>query len=100
MNRTHVQAYYANNKDTVYFRKAVKRCREHGTMPQIQAAVQHKLPLTALLVAFGDWASRCGDPMRVASQQRKLATLRTHLGGQSIQFPTTPGSRVQREIRL
>ena len=53
MNRTHVQAYYANNKDTVYFRKAMKRCREHGTMPQIQAAVQHKLPLTALLVAFG-----------------------------------------------
>ena len=79
-NAQSVKRYYENNKDVVFFRKAMKRCRESGSVPTVKSILKHNVPLVALLVAFGDWAASTGDEELVKMQLRKLRLVRRKLG--------------------
>jgi hypothetical protein len=78
-NAESVRGYYARNKQTVLFRKAVKRCRATGAIPTYQSMKQNKIPLTALLVAFADWAGGTGNMSQIRRQYAKLRRLRAEL---------------------
>lgn len=71
-NKDNVRTYYARNKKVVAFRKAMKRCRECGSVPTLRSMLENDIPLTALLVAFGDWAGNTGDQHKIHRQHRKL----------------------------
>ena len=75
-----MHAYYKRNKKLVLFRKAMKRCREHGAVPNLQSMRQYDIPLTALLVAFADWAGSVGNESKIKKQYTKLTRLRIELG--------------------
>ena len=79
-NAENVRAYYERNKKVVLFRKAMKRCREYGAVPNLQSMRDYEIPLTALLVAFADWAGSNGDQRKIKKQHCKLTRLRAELG--------------------
>ena len=79
-NAQNVRAYYERNKKLVLFRKAMKRCREYGAIPNVKSMREYEIPLTALLVAFAEWAGSTGDQRKIKKQHAKLARLRVELG--------------------
>ena len=79
-NAQNVRAYYERNKKVVLFRKAMKRCREHGAVPNLHSMREYEIPLTALLVAFAEWAGSNGDQSKIKKQHCKLTRLRVELG--------------------
>ena len=79
-NAENVRAYYERNKKLVLFRKAMKRCREHGAVPNLHSMREYDIPLTALLVAFADWAGSVGNERKIKKQHLKLTRLRAELG--------------------
>jgi hypothetical protein len=78
-NKDHVQAYYHRNKALVAFRKTMARCRLDGSVPSHWSMLKHQIPLTALLVAFGDWAASTGDGLLVDHQSLTLSVMRKRL---------------------
>lgn len=74
-NRLSVQAYYARNKATILFRKAIKRCKRTGAVPNPASVLEHGFPVQAFFCAFADWAGSCGDAAKIAKQKRKLKKL-------------------------
>lgn len=79
-NAENVRAYYNRNKSVVLFRKTMKRCREKGSVPNLASVTKHEIPLTALLVAFAEWAGRTGNQRKIKKQHEKLTRLRVGLG--------------------
>ena len=79
MNTSSVRAYYKRNKGLVAFRKAMARCRSEGAIPHVHSMRVHKIPIDALLLAFGDWASRTGDSYLIKRQSMKMRKLRSQL---------------------
>ena len=79
-NAQNVHSYYERNKKLVHFRKAMKRCRECGAVPKVQSMRAYDIPLTALLVAFADWAGGAGSRSKVQQQHAKITQLRRDLG--------------------
>lgn len=79
VNSASVRAYYGRNKSLVAFRKAMARCRSEGAIPHIYSMRTHKIPISALLLAFGDWASRTGDSYLIKRQGVKIQKLRRQL---------------------
>jgi len=78
-NTESVRGYYARNKKVVLFRKAVKRCRASGAIPTCVSMKENEIPLTALLVAFADWAGGTGNLSQIRRQHAKLRRLRAEL---------------------
>lgn len=79
-NAENVRTYYGRNKNLVHFRKAMNRCRESGAVPNASTMRKYEIPLTALLVAFGEWAGTTWDVCRVQQQHCRLTQLRVELG--------------------
>jgi hypothetical protein len=79
-NAENVRAYYERNKKLVLFRKVMKRCREHGSVPNLQSMRDYDIPLTAILVAFADWAGSSHMHHKIKKQHQKLTQLRVALG--------------------
>ena len=79
-NAENVRAYYERHKSVVVFRKAMKRCRETGAVPNLRSMRRYDIPLTALLVAFAEWAGASGDTHTIKRQHLKLTRLRVELG--------------------
>ena len=79
-NADHVRTYYERNKNLVLFRKVMQRCRERGAVPNLQSMREYDIPLTALLVAFAEWAGKTGDNCKIKRQHVKLTRLRVDLG--------------------
>lgn len=79
-NAENVRTYYGRNKNLVHFRKAMNRCRESGAVPNASTMRKYEIPLTALLVAFGEWAGTTWDVSRVQQQHCRLTQLRVELG--------------------
>jgi hypothetical protein len=79
-NRETVALYYKRHKKLVIYRKVMKRCREHGAIPTLRSMRVNEIPLTALLVAFADWAGSTGNECKIKKQHKKLTILRTELG--------------------
>lgn len=98
-NKNHVHAYYARNQALVAFRKTMARCRLDGAVPSHRSMLKHQIPLTALLVAFGDWAASTGDGRLVDRQSHKLSVMRKRLAVGRELHPTlgyaTPNERKQ-----
>ena len=78
-NAQNVRAYYERNKSLVLFRKAMKRCREAGTVPTLETVRENDFPLQALFVAFAEWAGSTPCKLKVRKQHAKLLYLRTQL---------------------
>lgn len=70
------RGYYERHKKTVLFRKAIKRCRERGFIPTLESMRKNEIPVTALLVAFAEWAGRNGSNSKIKMQYRKIAQIR------------------------
>lgn len=79
-NAQNVRAYYERNKSVVLFRKAMKRCKEFGAVPNARSMRKYDIPLTALLCAFADWAGSTGNEVKIKKQHAKLTRLRAELG--------------------
>lgn len=79
-NSRNVRAYYERNKKAVLFRKAMQRCRETGAVPTTQSMRDYEIPLTALLVAFAEWAGRTNNVHKIKIQHGKITRLRVALG--------------------
>jgi hypothetical protein len=79
INSVSVRAYYGRNKSLVAFRKAMARCRSDGAVPHMYSMRMHEIPIDALLLAFGDWASRTGDSYIIKRQCVKMQKLRRQL---------------------
>lgn len=93
-NAANVRSYYERNKKIVLFRKAMKRCRDSGAVPTPNSMRANEIPLTALLVAFADWAGRAHNA-KIKEQHKKLVRLRSALGpDRKTEFTDpTPGER-------
>lgn len=74
-NRLSVQAYYARNKSTILYRKAIKRCKRSGAVPNPSSVFEHNFPVQAFFTAFAEWAGSCDDAAKIAKQKRKLKKL-------------------------
>mgnify|MGYP001181240116 CR=1 FL=1 len=78
-NADNVRSYYKRNKKLVLFRKAITRCRERGAIPSLKSMREYEIPLTALHVAFADWAGCVGNQSQIRRQYTKLAYLRCEI---------------------
>ena len=79
-NAENVRAYYERNKKLVLFRKTMRRCRDHGSVPSVRSCQAYDIPLTALLVAFAEWAGSTHDVRKIKKQHQKLTRVRAALG--------------------
>ena len=92
-NAENVRAYYERNKKVVLVRKAIKRCRERGAVPNVNSMRAYDISLTALMVAFAEWAiehiHKNGNhdllrlklcQLKVEKQSNKLQKMRVKLG--------------------
>jgi hypothetical protein len=79
-NAESVRTYYARHKKLVLFRKAMRRCRERGAVPKLTSMSAYEIPLTALFVAFAEWAGSTANQSRIRQQHLKLTRLREALG--------------------
>ena len=78
-NADYVKSYYTKNKHVILCRKKLTRCRLAGAIPTKYAMQTYDIPVTALLVSFGQWASACGDESLVQQQCASLRRLRKSL---------------------
>ena len=78
-NARDVRKYYQRNKQSVYLRKALKRCRETGAIPTVEAVLKHHLPMLPIWASFADWAGQTTNWRKRRVQHAKLKELYTSL---------------------
>lgn len=77
-NKERVRAYYARNRGLVACRRALSNTYMYGSIPRAESVLKHGIPLLAIYVAFGEWAS-ISNPSLIRRQQLKLRKLRSSL---------------------
>ena len=78
-NARDVRKYYQRNKQSVYLRKALKRCRETGAIPTVEAVLKRHLPMLPIWASFADWAGQTTNWRKRRVQHAKLKERSTAL---------------------